>query len=134
MHQFDITHRIRYGDTDKMGFLYYGNYAYLYEIGRTESLRSLGLSYKDMEDSGVGLPVIELSSKFIKPILYDDVILIRTITTQMPKVRIHFKYELFNQKDELVNIGETTLVFINYKTYKPTMCPDNLIEALTSFF
>ncbi|MFA5245898.1 MAG: thioesterase family protein, partial [Pedobacter sp.] len=105
--------RVRYADTDQMGYMYYGNYAEFYEVGRVEMLRELGLTYKSMEESGIIMPVTDLQCKYIKPALYDEEITVRVILEQMPSVRIHFKYELYNEKNELINTGETTLVFIN---------------------
>ena len=105
--------RVRYSDTDQMGYMYYGNYAEFYEVGRVEMLRSLGLTYKSMEESGIIMPVTELKCKYIKPALYDEEITVKVFIDKMPSFRIHFRYELFNEKEELINLGETTLVFIN---------------------
>ena len=97
--------RVRYGETDQMGYMYYGNYAEFYEVGRVEMLRSLGLTYSGFEESGIKMPVLELKCKYLKPALYDEEITIKVIMDKMPGVRIHFRYELFNDKDELINIG-----------------------------
>ena len=134
MYVFDYPYRIRYADTDKMGYLYYGNYAMLYEIGRTESLRSLGTSYKDLEDSGIMLPVYDLKSSFIKPALYDEELVIKTIIKTLPTVRIHFRYEIFKKGNDLINIGETTLVFVDTKTMKPCKPSAQILDALLPHF
>jgi len=97
--------RVRYGETDQMGYMYYGNYAEFYEVGRVEMLRSLGLTYSGFEESGIKMPVLELKCKYLKPALYDEEITIKVIMDKMPGVRIHFRYELFNDKDELINIA-----------------------------
>ena len=105
--------RVRYGETDKMGYCYYGVYAQYFEIGRTELMRQYGLTYKKIEDAGIMLPVLSLNVKFIKPAFYDDELTIKTYLTKLPLVRIEFLYEIYNQHNELLNNGETTLVFID---------------------
>lgn len=126
--------RVRYGETDQMGYVYYGNYAEFYEVGRVEMLRSLGLTYSAMEESGVMMPVVELNCKYLKPALYDEEITIKVILAEMPRLRIHFRYELYNGKQELINIGETLLVFINMTTKRPCLAPENLRNELKPFF
>jgi acyl-CoA thioester hydrolase len=126
--------RVRYGETDQMGYMYYGNYAEFYEVGRVEMLRSLGLTYSGMEQSGIMMPVLEMHCKYLKPALYDEEITIRVIMNKMPGIRIHFKYELFNEKDELINTGETLLVFVNMKTNRPCLPPQDFLNKLRPFF
>ncbi|WP_405605660.1 acyl-CoA thioesterase [Polaribacter sp. Asnod1-A03] len=122
--------RIRYSETDQMRVVYHGNYAQFFELGRTEWLRSLGVTYKDMETKGIMLPVISLNCNFIKSALYDDVLTIKTILKKQPMVKIEFDYEITNQNDELICTGSTALVFVNSKTMKPTRCPDYLLKGL----
>ncbi|TZF83687.1 acyl-CoA thioesterase [Pedobacter sp. BS3] len=126
--------RVRYGETDQMGYMYYGNYASFYEVGRVEMLRSLGLTYKGMEASGIMLPVLELRCKYIKPAFYDEEIRVKIILEKLPGIRIHFTYELYNEQDELINIGETTLVFVDMKKNKPCNPPEDFIEKLKPYF
>jgi acyl-CoA thioester hydrolase len=126
--------RVRYGETDQMGYMYYGNYAQYYEVGRVEMLRSLGMSYRSMEADGIMMPVLELKCKYIKPALYDQEITVKTIIKTLPGVRIFFEYELYNEKEELINIGSTTLVFVDMKKNKPTNPPENFMEKLSVFF
>jgi acyl-CoA thioester hydrolase len=126
--------RVRYGETDQMGYMYYGNYAQYYEVGRVEMLRSLGMDYAAMEDSGIMLPVLELNSKFIKPALYDQEILVKTTIDQLPGIRIHFKYELFNEAEELINIGTTTLVFVDMVKKKPCLPPEDFMLRVRKWF
>ena len=113
-----------------MGVVYHGNYAQFFEMGRTEWLRSLGITYKDMETSGIMLPVISINFNFIKSALYDDVLTIHTYLKKEPMVKIEFKYEIKNQKDELICTGNSVLAFMNAKTMKPTRCPDYLLKGL----
>ncbi|WEK21081.1 MAG: thioesterase family protein [Candidatus Pedobacter colombiensis] len=126
--------RVRYGETDQMGYVYYGNYAEYYEVARVEMLRSLGMDYASMESSGVMMPVLELNCKYIKPALYDQEITIKTTIQDLPGVRIHFKYELFNEAEELINIGKTTLVFVDMVKNRPCSPPENFMEKLKGFF
>lgn len=126
--------RVRYGETDQMGYVYYGNYAEYYEVARVEMLRSLGMDYAGMESSGIKMPVLELTCKYIKPALYDQEITIKTTIPDLPGVRIHFKYELFNQAGELINIGTTILVFVDMAKNRPCPPPENFMEKLKVFF
>ncbi len=126
--------RVRYGETDQMGYMYYGNYAEFYEVGRVEMLRSLGLTYSGMEESGIMMPVLEMHCKYLKPALYDEEITIKVIMNEMPRIKIHFRYELFNEKEELINVGETLLVFINMKTNRPCLPSQEFIDKLKPYF
>ncbi|MEO7215449.1 MULTISPECIES: thioesterase family protein [Mucilaginibacter] len=134
MFQYATKLRVRYGETDQMGYMYYGNYAEFFEVGRVEMLRSLGLTYSGMEASGIMMPVLELNCKYLKPARYDEEITINVSMAKMPGVKIHFKYELFNEKQELIHIGETLLAFINMKTNRPCLPPQEFIDKLKPFF
>jgi len=122
--------RVRYGETDQMGIVYYGNYAEYLEQGRTEWLRELGFSYKFLEENNVHLPVVNLNIDYKKPALYDDVITITTTLKKMPSVKIEFYYEIHNQEGQLLIQATTTLVFVNSITNKLMKAPDYLIEKL----
>lgn len=126
--------RVRYAETDRMGYVYYGNYAGFYEVGRVEALRSLGMSYKAMEDSGIMLPVLEYQIKYFKPAFYDDLLLLKTIIPEIPSARIRFDYECFNQQGTLLNKGTTTLVFINISTNRPCAAPREFMEKISPYF
>ncbi len=126
--------RVRYGETDQMGYMYYGNYAEFYEVGRVEMLRSLGLTYSGMEESGIMMPVLEMNCKYLKPALYDEEITINVIMDKMPGIKIHFRYELFNEKNELINTGSTLLVFVNMKTSRPCLPSQEFLDKLKPFF
>ena len=134
MFQHATKIRVRYGETDQMGYMYYGNYAEFFEVGRVEMLRSLGLTYSGMEASGIMMPVLELHSKYLKPARYDEEITVNVSMAKMPAVKIHFKYELYNEKQELIHIGETLLAFINMKTNRPCLPPPEFIARLKPFF
>lgn len=129
------THiRVRYSETDQMGYTYYGNYAAFYEVGRVEMLRSLGLSYRSFEENGIMMPVLELQCKFLKPARYDDVLTVRTLLKELPGARIHFDYELYNEEQTLINTGNTKLVFIDMQTSRPCKAPAALIAVLQPYF
>lgn len=134
MLSFETKVRVRYSETDQMGYVYYGNYAAYYEVARVEMLRSLGTSYKAMEAGKIMMPVLELKCKYIKPARYDELITIRVTIPTKPAVRILFKYELFNEQDELINIGETTLVFIDMDKNKPCMPSQDFLDRLAPYF
>lgn len=122
--------RVRYSETDQMGVVYHGNYAQFFEMGRTEWLRSLGVTYKDMELNGIILPVVSINLTFIKSALYDDILTIHTFLKKEPMVKIEFNYEIKNQLDELICTGSSVLAFMNSKNMKPTRCPDYLLKEL----
>ena len=118
--------RVRYSDTDQMKYAYYGVYAKYLEIGRVELLRSIGISYKQIEELGFGLPVVNLKINYRRPAFYDDLLTIETTIKQINNIKLIFKYKIYNEQDELLNTAETTLVFVNLETRK--MCiPPNLI-------
>ena len=120
--------RVRYGETDKMGFCYYGNYAQFLEVARVELLRSKGVSYKELEDAGILLPVRNFSIKYIAPAKYDDVLFIETEIVKINGSRIEFIYEMRNQKNLLIATANTELVFVNSDTMKPTQVPTEILE------
>lgn len=122
--------RVRYGETDQMGVVYYGNYAQFLEQGRTEWLRELGFSYKWMEENNVLLPVTNLNIDFKAPARYDDVISITTELKKIPTFKIEFDYKIHNQLGELLVIASTTLVFINSTTNKLMKAPQYLLDKL----
>ena len=133
MYISETTVRVRYGETDRMGYVYYGNYAEFYEVGRVEALRQLGASYREMEENGIMLPVHTFSIKYFKPAFYDDLLSIKTTIAEIPQARIKFNYEMYNAKGEKINEGETTLVFIDIKTNRPCGVPDWFVEKLKKF-
>lgn len=126
--------RVRYAETDMMGYVYYGNYATYFEVARVEAIKKLGFSYRRMEDEGIALPVLEFSIKYYKPAFYDDELRIETTISELPKARISFTYQTFNEKNELINEAATTLVFINKNTQRPCAAPDDFIEAMKAYF
>jgi acyl-CoA thioester hydrolase len=126
----EIELRVRYGETDQMGVVYHGNYAQYFEVGRVEWLRKFGVSYKQMEESGIMLPVISLDIKYKKSARYDDLIKVKTQLVKTPSATIEFKYEIVNETNEILATGNTTLVFIDINRNRPTRCPQYLLDKL----
>jgi len=126
-----IDIRVRYAETDQMGVVHHGNYALYLEIARIEWLRKLGISYKKMEESGVGLPVVSLSVKYKKPIRYDDVITVKTILKNEPSVKVEFDFEILNDFGQILSTANVILVFVDLKTNRPTKPPKYFLDALT---
>jgi acyl-CoA thioester hydrolase len=126
--------RVRYAETDRMGYVYYGNYAAYFEVGRVEALRALGLSYRVMEEQGIMLPVLSYQIKYFKPAFFDDVITIRTIVGEMPAgARIAFQYESYNEQNVCINKAETSHVFVT-SSGRPCPVPANVLEILAPYF
>src|SRR5258707_14375816 len=99
MYSSETKIRVRYAETDQMNIVYHGNYAQYFEVGRVESIRQLGLSYKDVEEMGVIMPVIEWTAKFIRPAHYDDLLTVRTTLKELPQGhRIEFIQEIYNEE------------------------------------
>jgi len=125
-----FSFRVRYGETDQMGVVYHGNYAAYLEMGRTEWLRNLGVTYKKMEENGIILPVVDLKVSFKKSAKYDDLLTVETTLKGKPLVKITFDYEIFNQERELLVVASTTLAFMNARTNRPIKCPDYIFDKL----
>lgn len=126
--------RVRYGETDQMGYVYYGNYALYYEQGRTEAVKALGISYKQLEDMGFMLPVAELRIRYKLPARYDDLLTVRSTISEMPGRTMTFDTEITNEVGELLNEGTTKLLFTQADSRKICSAPDSLIELLKPYF
>lgn len=134
MYTSETQIRVRYAETDQMGYVYYGNYATYYEVGRVESIRQLGMTYRSLEEEGVMMPVLENHSKFIQPARYDELLTLRTTLKEMPGVKIKFFYEIFNQENRLIHEGQTVLAFINMKSGRPCRSPEKMQKLLQPYF
>ncbi len=130
----DTKIRVRYGETDRMGYAYYGNYPLYYEVGRTELLRRYGLTYKSLEDSGILLPVTNLTVEYFMPAFYDEEIIVRTTVKEKPGIKIKFYYEVFNSSGEILNKATTILVFVNKENRKPCRPPKQFIDIIDPLF
>jgi acyl-CoA thioester hydrolase len=135
MYQTEVQIRVRYAETDQMGYVYYGNYAAYFEVARTEAFRQLGIHYKEMEADGVMMPVLELKCKYLRPAKYDDLLTIKLFLKHNPTAaRILFEYEVYNEAQELLTIGETTMVFVDMKTGRPTPAPASIQNIMAPYF
>ena len=134
MFQHEVQLRVRYADTDQMGFVYYGNYAAFYEVARVEAFRNLGFSYKNLETNGIGMPVLHMQSYYHAPAKYDDLLKIIVKIPEMPRARIRYEYEIYNEEAQLLNTGETTLVFINMSKGRPVKMPADLKALISTYF
>lgn len=134
MYFYESLIRVRYGETDAMGVVYYGVYPLYYETGRTEMMRHLGFPYRKMEEMGIIMPVISMNSRYIKPARYDDLLTVKTIVREMPETRILFDYVITNEQNELINEGQTTLIFMDREKGRPVRIPEFLKSVLEPFF
>ncbi len=130
----EIKIRVRYAETDQMGYVYYGNYATYFEVARVEAMRAIGFSYKEMEDRGVMMPVLELKNQFKSPGRYDEEMTIKISLPEMPTLRIKFIYDVRGEDDRQVCLGETTLVWVNKDSGRPVRMPEELVELLSPYF
>lgn len=135
--EISFTHttqvRVRYGETDQMGYCYYGNYAQYFEIGRVEAMRHLGMSYKSLEEVGIMLPVSDFSVKYIKPAFYDDLLSITTKISELKGPRLVFHYEIYNEDSMLLSKAETTLIFVDKETMRPSKPPGNFVRLIEKY-
>jgi acyl-CoA thioester hydrolase len=122
--------RVRYGETDQMGYCYYGNYAQYFEVGRVETMRSLGCSYRQLEEDGIMLPVADYHVKYFRPALYDDLLTIVTSISEIRGPRIVFKYQILKDQKVVLSTAETTLVFVKKETMRPTPPPTYFEQLL----
>jgi acyl-CoA thioester hydrolase len=111
-----------------MSFVYYGIYAQYFEVGRVELLRSLGVSYKEIEEMGYALPVVNFNVKYKKPAYYDDELTIKTTIKELPSAKITFYYETYNENKELLNTAEVVLVFVNKESGNPCFAPEVIMN------
>ncbi len=130
------THiRVRYAETDQMNVVYYGNYAQYFEVARAESIRNLGFTYKQMEDAGVIMPVVEMQTKYLRPAHYDDLLNIKTILRELPADhKITFEHEVYNEEKKLLTLGKVVLYFVKMGSFERTTMPDGLRNVLKTYF
>ena len=124
------TLRVRYGETDPMKYVYYGNYAEYLEVARVELFRTLGISYDEIEKRGIWLPVSEYKIKYLKPAFYDEILEIHTYVKKVPGVKIEFEYEIYNDSQQKITEASTTLFFLDATINKVSRCPDFLMELI----
>ncbi|MCE2790061.1 MAG: acyl-CoA thioesterase [Saprospiraceae bacterium] len=135
MYSFSFHYRVCYADTDRMGYMYYGNYARLYEIGRVEAIRSLGLDYRKMEEEDhIILPVVALNARYLLPAKYDEVLEVKTIVPEMPGKMITFENQVYNQNGQCIHTAEIKLFFVHTISGKRITCPDSITAKLQNYF
>jgi acyl-CoA thioester hydrolase len=134
MFQTELKLRVRYAETDQMGFVYYGNYATYFEVARVEALAQCGMRYRDLEAQGILMPVLENYSKYLRPAKYDDLLTIKVALRELPRVKIRFDYQIFNAEKQLLHEGYTVLCFLEARTQRPQKAPKDLLEALIPHF
>ena len=120
-------YRVIYGDTDQMGVVYYATYLRFFEGARNEWIRALGITYRDIEEKGIMLPVYEASVQYLRPAKYDDLLEIRLVVSHT-RVKIRFEYKV-HRGDEVLALGHTVHVCVG-KDGKPTRAPEWLLKAL----
>jgi acyl-CoA thioester hydrolase len=130
----EIKIRVRYGEVDRMGYLHHGNYPLYFEEGRTELIRSVGLTYREMEDRGILLPVREMKIRYFLPAKYDDLLTVRTTLIKKPAVKLEFEYEVLNESGALLCEAQTILAIVNASNRKPTRIPAFFDEIITPHF
>jgi acyl-CoA thioester hydrolase len=126
--------RVQYYETDQMGVVHHSNYIRYFETGRTELMRNLDLSYIELENSGIVMPITAVEVKYLYPAYYDNIIRIRSFIKEIPKVRVTFYYEIYNEQEKLLVEGSTTLAFVNKTTGRPQRVPEKMIQVLSEHF
>ena len=134
MYTHEVSVRVRYAETDQMGFVYHGHFATWLEIARVEALRNVGVSYRELEEEGILMPVLDLQLHFLQPAKYDQVLRVVASVPEMPRVKIRFSYEIFNEEDCKICEASTTLVFLQRSSMKPVRTPVKVLERLSLFF
>jgi acyl-CoA thioester hydrolase len=130
----ETTIRVRYGETDKMGYLYYGHYPAYFEVSRTDMIRLFGLSYKYIEEQGIIMPVRSLKVDYKRPARYDDLLVVKSFLKTLPEIKLDIDYEIYNPQNQLICTGNTILVFVDIHTGKPRRAPEFFMKAVEKFF
>ena len=124
--------RIRYTETDQMGFAHHSNYLNYFEMARIEWLNKIGFSYKELEGQGIVMPVVSANIKFKSPAFFDDLLRIKLTLKEIPKSTIKINYKIINESEDEIANGQTILAFLNQSSNKPTRCPNSLLEVIHS--
>jgi len=130
MIEHEYTFRVMYPDTDKMGTVHHSNYVKYYETARWELFRSIGISYRSVEEAGYLLPVIGLKIKYLKTTFYDEQLTIKTTLKAIEGVLLYFTYKILNEQKILINEGETELAFVNSSDWQLCEAPDFVVDAI----
>jgi acyl-CoA thioester hydrolase len=134
---FPITkttkYRVLYADTDMMGVVYYGNYGRLFEMGRTEMIREMGMPYIELEHQGIVMPVYSVESKYRNVINYDELITIETTVKEVPSARMEFFHKIYKESGAVAHEAKVVLVFLDTKTNRPVRAPEKLVKLLENY-
>jgi acyl-CoA thioester hydrolase len=117
-----------------MGYLHHGNYPLYFEEGRTELIRAIGLTYREIEDRGILLPVRDMNIRYFLPAKYDDILTIKTTLKKKPLVKLEFEYTVSNESGELLCEAQTTLAIVSAMDRKPTRIPAFFAELMAPHF
>ena len=131
MKEHQVQLRVRYSETDQMGVVYHGSYVPYFEIGRVEWLRNKGISYKELEASGIALPIVTMSINYKKPARYDDLLTVITKFKSKSNVKIEFECEIRSEANELLTTAHFILVFVNIKLGKTMAPPKHILELMS---
>lgn len=134
MYTHRLNLRVRYGETDQMGYAYYGHYAAYCEVARVEALRHLGISYKQLEEEGIMLPVLEHRAYYHRPAFYDDQLTIEVRIATLPTATIQFQYIFYNEASDQIHTAETKLAFVRATDKRPRRPPQRLLSLLRPYF
>ncbi len=132
MIQSRVKVTVRYAETDMMGIVYHANYLPWFEVGRTTLLKEIGVPYRQLEEEGFRLPVLEVSAKYLRPAVYDDTVEILTILREKPLLRIRLDYEV-RRGDELLATGSTVHAFVD-RSGRPVRPPAWASEKIQTVF
>jgi len=124
--------RIRYTETDQMGFAHHSHYLNYFEMARIEWLNSIGFSYAELEQSGVVMPVVSANINFKSPAFFDDPLRIKLTIEKIPRASIKIDYVIVDESEKEIANGSTTLAFLNRETNRPIRCPQRLLEIIES--
>jgi len=127
--------RVRYGETDQMGFVYYGVYAQYFEVARVEAIRNLGILYADLERTHhIWMPVMNMQVRYLRPARYDDLLTIETTIPSLPQRDIRFRYEIRNEAGQLLTGALVQLCFLDAKTQKRIDAPSFIVDPLSVYY
>lgn len=131
VYQYSHTLRSRYSETDKMGYVYYGHYLAYFEAARTEMIRSAGISYRELEENGFMLPVVESHTNYKAPLFYDDLVTIKVSLFELPAIKLKTWYEIYTDRQKSPHaVGKVVLCFVDAETRKPRKAPVGFVERL----
>ncbi|MBX9448548.1 MAG: acyl-CoA thioesterase [Taibaiella sp.] len=136
MYEASTQVRVRYGETDQMGYVYYGNYALYYEEGRTSAIRFLGVTYKNLEEIGIMMPVMNINITYFRPAYYDELLTVKSTIRNLSKedTEVTFHSEIYNEAGKKLNESSIRLAFVDAATRRKTRVPELLYDQLRGFF